>query len=88
MRKPKTPKVGDTILVNTGSPSNGANFHPALVNCVFSKEMVNATAFPDCGSPESTSSVPHASDLAPDNSPKNSYCWIWPDELDEYDPVG
>lgn len=84
----KTPKVGDTILVNTSVMYNGCYFHPALVNCVHSDVLVNATVFPDCSDPESATSIQHASDLSEEVDAKIAYCWIWPDELEEYQNEG
>lgn len=60
------PSIGRIVVVK-GIVSNNQDEHPAIVNCVhgpagdsLTKDpyyMANVTAFPDCGTPQSVTSV-------------------------------
>lgn len=50
-------KLGNSIVVRTQTSFNGSHEHPAIVNRVWSPDMVNCTVLPDCGTPFCMTSV-------------------------------
>jgi len=54
----QTPAIGRIVhLIGPYAVSNGADVAPAIITRVWSPEMVNVTAFPDCGGAQPATSV-------------------------------
>lgn len=52
------PSIGRIVhLIGPHANSNGAGVAPAIITRVWSDEMVNVTAFPDCGGAQPATSV-------------------------------
>ena len=68
------PTIGRIVIVRDPSrPSNGSIDQPAIINGVWSPTCINATVFPDCGTPHSRTSLVR---INPTDA--NAVGWFWP----------
>jgi hypothetical protein len=72
------PSIGRIVLFRQLS-SNGTVEHPAIINRVWSDDMVNLMVFPDCGEPICKTSVHLDEDT---DLSKNTNAWRWPPRVE------